>query len=251
MIPTHLWVSISLNEKHTRIPLFMSLSKSIRQAFLVQSPDIIRWYLYYGYDKLPKWCWLLHPMPLGPLRDHISTHAPRHPAGWISGGSICQLAFGSQWESDLDVFIEREGVPESRELIGNVDSIYVNSVRDRIASFDLSICQVAVTKDEIYCTPAFLFSLRSNTMLIRVSPIAIFYLHEHDGIPDPTPTFVCWMFNKHKEEKHEFNDFHTCQRCVISRWGDSYDLSKVYKWFDRIKKYQGRFPEMQRIFINE
>jgi hypothetical protein len=250
MIPSQLWVSISQFENHIRVPQLMSLSKSIYSAFLAQSPDIIQWYLRRGITPLPKWCWLLRPMPPGPIKEHLERHtvglvplALTHN-GVVSGGSICQLAFGAQWTSDIDVFIEKDG-PESRELINNIDHVYVNNLLNRIASFDLSICQVTVDSTHgIRCTPAFLYSLRYNAMLIQVGDIQIFYIEPRNF--EPTKGFLTHIFLHHKN--HETNDLHTCTQCDLSRYID-YDIRLIDKWYRRITKYQQRFPEMQRIFI--
>jgi hypothetical protein len=187
---------------------------------------------------------------IGPTKEHLERHtvglvpeALTHN-GVVSGGSICQLAFGAQWTSDIDVFIERDG-PESREIINNIDHVYVNNLLNRIASFDLSICQVTVDSIHgIRCTPAFLYSLRYNAMLIQVGDIQIFYVTPHRF--EPTKGFFNWLFSRHK--KHETNDLHTCTHCDLSIYTD-YDLNLIYKWYRRITKYQDRFPEMQRIFI--
>ena len=134
--------------------------------------------------------------------------------------------------SDIDVFIERDG-PESRELIGMIDHVYVNNLLNRIASFDLSICQVTVDSIHgIRCTPAFLYSLRYNAMLIRVGYIQIFYVND-PGI-EPCSSFFKWKFYQHRVLEHETNDFHRCKQCDLS-WYSEYDLTLIYKWFARIE----------------
>lgn len=229
--------------------MFLTLSKSIRLVFIEHSPEVIHWYITQQKCKhLPRWCNLLLPMPSSDIKYHIDAHAPRNPLGVVSGGAVCQIAFGSKWESDIDVFIETDG-PEKRILINNIDHVYVNNIQDRISSFDLSICQVTTDdKHGVRCTPAFLYSLRYNTMIVYIQNIKIFYV----GIKD---RYVSRMFSElfewHSEDNHD-EYFFKCLLCreSLNHRSRTYDVEPILKWFLRLEKYAKRFPEMEILYLS-
>jgi hypothetical protein len=239
--------------------------------------------------------WMLEPAPLhpethGPLIERILTlvksrgydlYFPERER-FITGGAICQAAFGLKWESDLDIFMACQGDEvERREKATHsqnkqdeqeVDAIYKkipqgDDITSVLRRFDISLCQVGVriggptgsltqSVPVVVATPLFLCSFHFGFAAVQVSDLSCTYgpNDERLEIADKFEKHILF-YNYQRGARgigihHE--DFVSCKLCLWElEYGHYAPECHYARWVERVKKYQVRFPQFKFRYYSE
>lgn len=261
----NLFLTISKCQNHEHVHTFMSLNKKIRQFVIVNFVQIINWLLETnGSNKLPRWCFMKmnmetpYPSLAEQVQDWKVSRMLRIPSclnikgGVLAGGSVAQAVFrgcDKYWEpgsNDYDIFVPC-GEPETKRIKVEFNSVTLDLVfkTNDISDFDLSVCQIGISLDtnEVYATPLFLYSVKRNVMVCRVSNFGVGYLQEYR---EP----VTNTFDDHIRRGHDayFCYCHLCN-CDLLMENDGEYGDFVQNWWDRVKKYHSRFPSYKLHFV--
>jgi hypothetical protein len=179
--------------------------------------------------------------------------------GVLAGGAVARTVFDRSWKlKDYDIFVpmlpeEERDEYSTKRIKVEYDSVTLDLVfkANDISDFDLSVCQVGINLDtnEVFATPLFLYSVKRNVMICRISNFGVGYLQEYE---QP----VSWLFNVHVNAGH-IAYFCYCIICKeeLEKYGDEVFVNDDYKtsidiWFERVKKYHDRFPTYKLHFVD-
>ena len=243
----HLWFYTSQLNGHSDAWTLLHTCRRSRQAILHHLSQITKVLLAqrpYPDSPVPKWlncAFFMDECNMPSLSRHIMSNMPRIdsfvPQGIVAGGCMTRMAFEKEWKSkDVNVFVP--GVSNERvqedvyDIISRVDYPHV------LERFDISVCQVGydMKRKHVLCTPLFVYSFRTQHMIIQVDDIRSTY----DS-----------AFSREKSDmslKREFWGW--CCFSGKQSWSASTFLTHLayhkpfQPWINRARKYIERFTEM-------
>lgn len=253
-----LLVKIDKYNHYLNIKSILHVSRGARRSVFLNLVKIIK--LLLSREYIPDWFFWQIPFPVAlypSTHDKIQTQVdllfPSVPEflniqnGFLAGGSICKFAFDKNWVSpDIDIFIKSDKHKRVKVYLDDdvtfLDLVFKNK---SISDFDISVCQIGMELKtrRIYVTFLFLYSFLAKKLIVRVSAMTCDY-ETHGG------TFrIQNRFYEHLIY-HKDVHFHKCWQCQPDgeELGGGKEL--IFDWFQRINKYESRFPDFKIKFIN-
>jgi hypothetical protein len=202
----------------------------------------------------------------GSILEKIWSEMPPKASGGdyiVTGGHIVKQIYNTTWESDIDIFYEKQRVDghyANHDMIlcinamtgspnfGGYDIIVKDmEVYRMIETFDLSIVMMGVVGNDFFITPLALYTYFTKIIIaMPYQPLVEYFVNDTDHYErhSAIPRYI----KEHQMDGHT-GQFHHCEKCNRDdiSLGSRVPLARV--WRERVLKYEKRFPEFSIEYI--
>lgn len=175
----------------------------------------------------------------------------------IVGSSITKLLHPHiEWEvSDVDILIARDEDYENTRMVVKYRGLKWDIIQmcpdipliERAGEFDHSLVQLCFSSnDGLWLTPLASCTLQSHIVYITVTNDNIYYIGQTNRRSYAFPiNYIQNFLQRHIKYCQTKRHFHQCPECSQKLCNDN----DIMKWFERMRKYEKRFPSYKFIYL--
>jgi hypothetical protein len=241
---------ILLSNKHA-----ITLIQTCKNLLMIaSSKDILCDLIKFHLDKLPHIFFASLPsylvnIPYSPIDSNLKLKNC-----CLTGGHIVKKVYNIKYKSDIDIWTTKD-TKINLSKRHKVDIIRKDKEPYRcISTSDLSICQQGIVYDnnknkQLHVTLLSLYTYYTKVILIKLIPLKRQYDSDWSSNGEHIKGIESYyvkhigIFGGHGEL------FHKCKQCM-HKWNEKDEVFNYIRiWFQRIEKYQKRFPDYKIKYI--